>query len=340
MVEGKRAQRRRRPAHVALVDREGQSVVGGVAAGERGVVGLDLEPVKVEPGDAGGEAERRRPRAAAEVEDPLAGPRRDEGGKEYGVDGSAVAAPRLGRGGRARRGACRRSAPPRRRPRAGQPSTRPSTSLSRRTARARKASRSATISRCGRMPSEPSSTLVWTSSTKQSIPSPRRRAVLKATAVGSVVRRISAHPPQSRYTGPRGRERSGDGHERAGRQPDRAPAGEARGRHGCRQRPDPRPDGERARAAHPRGHRPSRRGRRQAPPAAAHPRRRAALRLRRRRPRQARRNRRVHPHRDAPPRRRRRRERAPARPADGQPALGQQVERARRRLSLRARRSS
>ena len=38
---------------------------------------------------------------------------------------------------------------------------------------------------------DPSRMLMWTSSTKQSIPSPRSRAVLKATAVGSVVRRIS-----------------------------------------------------------------------------------------------------------------------------------------------------
>ena len=105
--------------------------------------------------------------------------------------------------------------------------------------------------------------------------------MLKAMAVGSVVRRISRIAAESSGPGAEVESGAGDGHERAGRYPDRAPAGEARGRHGRRQRPDPHPHGERARAAHPRGDRPSRRGRGQAPAAAAHPRGGPALRLRR-----------------------------------------------------------
>jgi len=52
-------------------------------------------------------------------------------------------------------------------------------------------SRSATMRRRGKMPIEPSMTLMWTSITKGCMPSPSSSAVEKAINVGSVVLRIS-----------------------------------------------------------------------------------------------------------------------------------------------------
>ena len=174
-------------AQVALVHGQRQPVLGGVPPRELGVVGLQLEAVQVEPGHARGEAERRGAGAAAELEHALARPRRNEGGEQH-RDRSPRDSPR--RGCQSRRRPSRKasqvsSAGAKLIPRTSD------TPLSRRTARARNASRSATISRRGRRPIEPSITLMWTSRTKQSISSPRSSAVLKAMTVGSLVRRIS-----------------------------------------------------------------------------------------------------------------------------------------------------
>ena len=87
-----RAQRRRRLAQVALVHAEREPVLGGVAPGELGVGGLELEAVQVETRHPGGEAERGGAGAAAELEHALAGARRDEGGEQHRVGGGAVAA--------------------------------------------------------------------------------------------------------------------------------------------------------------------------------------------------------------------------------------------------------
>ena len=187
MVEGERPQGGRRMAEVAVMHPEREAVLGGVPPGELGVVGLELEAVQVEPLDTTGEAEGGHPGAAAELEDALAPAGGNEGGEKHRIGGGAVAGPGLPDADAAVqegvvgevRGCEAHSA------------TRPSTSLSLSTERARKKSRSATMTRRGRMPMEPSRTLMWTSRTKQSISSPRSNAVLKAMTVGSLVRRSS-----------------------------------------------------------------------------------------------------------------------------------------------------
>ena len=189
------------------------------------------------------------------------------------------------------------------------------------------------------MPIEPSSTLVWTSQNEAVyILAPQQRGA-EGDDRGVVAAQDlphGAHPSDGTRRGRELDEYNRESAAHASTPVDDLQATLAR-RHGAGQRADPRADGERARPAHPRGDGASGRGRRQAAAAAADPRRGPALRLRRRPPPAARRDRRVHPHRDAAARRRRRRERAAARPADRQPALGQQVERAGRRLPVRPR---
>src|SRR5690606_10991662 len=80
-----------------------------------------------------------------------------------------------------------------------------STPLSRQIARAMNRSRSATISRCGRKPREPSRMLMWTSKAKEAIPSPSRRACAKAITVGSVVRKSSFMTMELALPAPRGK---------------------------------------------------------------------------------------------------------------------------------------
>ena len=181
-----------RPAQVALVHRHRHGVLDAVAPGERGVVGLQLQPMQLDPGDPGGEAEAGRAGAAAEVEHARARIGGGEGGEEHRVDGGAIAAARLPEPqAAAEEGVAGRPGGVLRRGLGTGHGTRPSTALSARMARARKASRSATARRRGKRPMPPSSTLMWTSRTKQSISSARKSAVEKAMIVGSVERRIS-----------------------------------------------------------------------------------------------------------------------------------------------------
>ena len=321
-----------RAAQVALVHDERQAVAGGVAPGEGGVVRLQLEAVQLEPADPGGEAERGDTGAAAELEHarPPAGPaRRRRAAAGRWRRGSRCAAARAAAGRRGRR---RRSARRRRRRHSG---SRPSTSLSRRTARARKASRSATVEPArqhadralehARM--DVQNEAVYTLAPQQRGAEGDDRGVVAAQDL--------PHGAQPSDGTGRGRELMSSTARLANPVDDlQAALADDMGRG---QRADPRADGERARAAHPGGDRAPGRGRRQAAAAAADARCGAALRLRRRAPPAARGDGRVHPHRDAAARRRRRREPAAARAADGQPALGQQVERAGRRLSVRPR---
>ena len=316
------------------MDGEREAVLGGVAAGEVGVVGLQLEPVQVEAGDAGGEAERRGAGAAAEVEHALA---------RTGPGRRRRAAP-----GRWRRGSRARGCQSRRRPsrKASQVSSAGAKLIPerRRPRRCRAGPRgrgrrraSATISRRGRMPIEPSSTLMWTSRTKQSISSPRSSAVLKAMTVGSLVRR-SSRMARSLETAPAEVESQARWTLPRGPRPLRGPAGGA-GR-ATWQRVNALIRARMASEHAPRipevtAHLVEAGGKRLRPLLTL-----AAARLcgyARRAPPAAGGDGGVHPHRDAAARRRGRRERAAARAADGEPALGQQVERAGRGLPVRAR---
>ena len=315
------------------MDLERQPVLGGVPAREPGIGRLQLEPVQLEPRHPArrGRAPPRRPRSRARARARRGAPgRRRREARDRSRRGSRA------RGCQSRRRPSRKASQrellrgeaTRLTPAPGRPPRCRAGRRGRGRSRGRRPSPAAAGCR-----SSPSSTLMWTSRTKQSISSPRSSAVLKAMTVGSLVRRSSrmARRLETATAEVESEELAPRAH------PARAAAGGARRRHGAGGRADPRPHGERARPAHPGGHRAPGRGRRQAAAAAPHARRGAALRLRRRAPPAARGDGRVHPHRDAAARRRGRRERAAARAPHRQPALGQQVERAGRGLPLRAR---
>ena len=187
VVEDQAPERCRRVAQVPFVDGQGEAVLGGVAPREVGIGRLQLEAVELDPRHPRGEAEAGGAGAAAEVEDPLARTRLDEGGQQHRIGGGAVARQRLPEP----EAAAEEGVAAELLGREPHRSATSGTSLSFRTARARKKSRSATMTRRGKRPIEPSRTLMWTSRTKQSIPSPRSNADEKATTVGSLVRRSS-----------------------------------------------------------------------------------------------------------------------------------------------------
>ena len=232
-VELERPERSGRLAHVAFVDAERDAVRRGVAAGEIGVGRLQSRaraaraPASRAPRhsaavpDAAAEIERALARAAR-ARRPRAAPdrsRRDSPGA------AATAA-----GGRRE---TRRGSGPRRRSRSRQEAVHVVVARGRRGRGRRRGRRPSGGAGTGRSP--PSSTLMWTSRTKQSIPSPRNRAVEKAMIVGSVDAQDFLHGPQPSGPSEPGREASGMNTslradpERAAV---RATAGGARRRHG------------------------------------------------------------------------------------------------------------
>ena len=160
---------------------EGEAIRGGVFSGKRGIGRLKLDPCDRDAGNSSGKAERRRANATAKFKHGFSGTCGHGGRQKHRIDAGAIALRRLSDG----------HAPPEVGV-FGHPGHRPrGISLSRMTFSASSTSPSRTMRRRGIMPMEPSRTLIFTSISKQAIPSPLRRAVAKAMIVGSLLRRSS-----------------------------------------------------------------------------------------------------------------------------------------------------